>query len=119
MKTNFDFMMPSVNFFGPGVIEKIGDRANMLHMKKALIVTDRFLRNMENGPVKQTETSLQAAGVDYVIFDGVEPNPKIRNVHAGAAMYREAGCDSIITVGVALPMIAGKESVFSYPMAKI
>ena len=80
MKTNFDFMMPSVNFFGPGVIEKIGERATMLNMHKVMLVTDSFLRNLENGPVKQTEASLKAAGVDYVIFDGVEPNPKIRNV---------------------------------------
>ncbi len=99
MKTNFDFMMPSVNFFGPGVIEKIGERAQILHMTKVLIVTDSFLRNMANGPVKQTEASLKAAGVDYVIFDEVEPNPKIRNVKAGAAMYQAQNCDSIITVG--------------------
>ncbi len=99
MKTNFDFMMPSVNFFGPGVIEKIGDRAQMLHMTKVLIVTDSFLRNMANGPVKQTEASLQAVGVDYVIFDEVEPNPKIRNVKSGVALYQAENCDAIITVG--------------------
>ena len=30
MDRQFDFLMPSVNFFGPGVIAKIGDRAKML-----------------------------------------------------------------------------------------
>ncbi|OJG09721.1 hypothetical protein RU94_GL001125 [Enterococcus asini] len=99
MKTNFDFMMPSVNFFGPGVIEKIGERATMLNMHKVMLVTDSFLRNLENGPVKQTEASLKAAGVDYVIFDGVEPNPKIRNVKAGVAQYQAEHCDGLITVG--------------------
>lgn len=34
MKTNFDFLMPSVNFFGPNVIEKIGARAKMLNMTR-------------------------------------------------------------------------------------
>lgn len=99
MKTNFDFMMPSVNFFGPGVIKKIGERANLLKMKKVLLVTDSFLRQLENGPVKQTEASLIEAGVDYVIFDEVEPNPKIRNVKAGAKMYQAESCDGIITIG--------------------
>lgn len=99
MKTNFDFMMPSVNFFGPGVIEKIGERATILNMHKVMLVTDSFLRNLENGPVKQTESSLKAAGVDYVIFDGVEPNPKIRNVKAGVAQYQAEHCDGLITVG--------------------
>ncbi len=99
MKTNFDFLMPSVNFFGPGVIEKIGDRAKMLNMKKPLIVTDAFLEKVENGPVAQTLTSLEAAGVDYVVFNGVEPNPKVRNIQAAKKLYLESGCDSIITVG--------------------
>lgn len=42
MKENFDFLMPSVNFFGKGVIKKIGDRAKMLNMKKPLIVTGKI-----------------------------------------------------------------------------
>ncbi|WP_430606002.1 iron-containing alcohol dehydrogenase [Enterococcus sp. DIV0180] len=99
MKTNYDFMMPSVNFFGPGVIAKIGERAKLLGINNILIVTDSFLHHLEDGPVKQTEESLRLAGISYTIFDGVEPNPKIRNVQAGAAMYQENNCDSIITVG--------------------
>lgn len=99
MKTNYDFMVPSVNFFGPGVIAKIGERADLLGMNNILIVTDSFLHHLEDGPVKQTEESLRLAGISYTIFDGVEPNPKIRNVQAGAAMYQENNCDSIITVG--------------------
>jgi len=54
---------------------------------------------MENGPVAQTLASLDAAGVDYVVFDGVEPNPKIRNIQASKKLYLDNDCDSIITVG--------------------
>lgn len=43
MNRQFDFLMPSVNFFGPGVIEKIGDRAKMLGMHKVLVVTQSSL----------------------------------------------------------------------------
>ncbi|KRL27855.1 1,3-propanediol dehydrogenase [Limosilactobacillus frumenti DSM 13145] len=91
--------MPSVNFFGPGVIEKIGDRAKMLNMHKVLVVTQDNLAAIDNGPVKQTLASLEKAGVDYAVFTGVEPNPKIRNIKAGKKMYEEEKCDSIITVG--------------------
>lgn len=45
MKENFDFLMPSVNFFGAGVIKKVGDRAKMLNMKKPLIVTDKGIES--------------------------------------------------------------------------
>ncbi|XRJ97284.1 iron-containing alcohol dehydrogenase [Latilactobacillus sakei] len=99
MKTNFDFLMPSVNFFGPGVIEKIGDRTKMLNITKPLIVTDTFLEGVPDGPVAQTLASLDQAGVQYSIFNGVEPNPKVRNIQAGKAQYLADGCDGLITVG--------------------
>lgn len=99
MNRQFDFLMPSVNFFGPGVIAKIGDRAKMLNMHKPLIVTTEGLSKIDNGPVKQTIASLEKAGVDYAVFTGAEPNPKIRNVQAGKKMYQDEKCDSIITVG--------------------
>lgn len=99
MNRQFDFLMPSVNFFGPGVIAKIGDRAKMLNMHKPLIVTTEGLSKIDNGPVKQTIVSLEKAGVDYAVFTGAEPNPKIRNVQAGKKMYQDENCDSIITVG--------------------
>ena len=99
MNRQFDFLMPSVNFFGPGVIAKIGDRAKMLNMHKPLIVTTEGLSKIDNGPVKQTIASLEKAGVDYAVFTGAEPNPKIRNVQAGKKMYQDENFDSIITVG--------------------
>lgn len=108
MKENFDFLMPSVNFFGKGVIKKIGDRAKMLNMKKPLIVTDKFLRSMDNGPVAQTLASLEAVGVPYTIYDGVEPNPKIRNIQEAKKVYLDNDCDSIITVGGGSSHDAGK-----------
>ncbi|WP_395322329.1 iron-containing alcohol dehydrogenase [Levilactobacillus parabrevis] len=96
---SYDFLMPSVNFFGPGVISKIGERAKMLGMKKPVIVTGKILESMENGAVQQTIASLEAAGVDYVIYDNVEPNPKIRNIKEVKKLYEEAEADSIITIG--------------------
>lgn len=103
LKENYDFMMPNVNFFGPGVVKKVGERARMLAMEKVLIVTDQFLNELEDGPVDQVEKSLQEAGVDYVIYDGVEPNPKIANVEEGKKIYLDNACDSIISVGGGSP----------------
>ena len=99
MERQFDFLMPSVNFFGPGIIAKIGDRAKMLGMHKVLVVTGGHIGKIENGPVDQTVDSLKKAGVDYVIFDGAEENPKIRDIKKGKQIYLDEGCDSIITVG--------------------
>lgn len=96
---SYDFLMPSVNFFGPGVINKIGDRAKTLGIKKPVVVTDKFLESMKDGAVQQTLASLKAAGVDYVIYNNVEPNPKIHNIQEVKKLYQDSGADSIITVG--------------------
>lgn len=96
---SYDFLMPSVNFFGPGVISKIGDRAKMLEMKKPVIVTEKFLKELKNGPVEQTIASLKKAGLDYVIYQGVEPNPKVHNIEEVKKLYLKTGADSLITVG--------------------
>ncbi|MHA5114575.1 iron-containing alcohol dehydrogenase [Oenococcus oeni] len=95
----YDFLMPSVNFFGPGVISKIGERAKMLGMKKPVIVTDKFLENLKNGAVAQTLASLKKSGVDYVVYNEVEPNPKIHNIKEVKTLYEKEDADSIITVG--------------------
>ncbi len=95
----YDFLMPSVNFFGPGVISKIGERAKMLGMKKPVIVTDKFLENLKNCAVDQTLASLKKSGVDYVVYNEVEPNPKIHNIKEVKTLYEKEDADSIITVG--------------------
>ncbi len=95
----YDFLNPSVNFMGPGCVSVLGERCKLLNMNKPLIVTDEFLAKLEGGPVAQSVASLEAAGLDYVIFTGAEPNPKVQNCYDGLKLYRENGCDSIITVG--------------------
>ena len=95
----YDFLNPSVNFMGPGCVKELGHRCRLLNMKKPLIVTDDFLAKVENGPVAQCLEVLKEAGIDSVIFTGVEPNPKIENCYDGLKNYKDNGCDSIITVG--------------------
>lgn len=95
----YDFLNPSVNFFGPGCVSVVGERCKILGGKKALVVCDPFLAKMVAGPVAQTIGYVQEAGLDTVVFDGVEPNPKDKNVFAGLKLFKEEKCDMIITVG--------------------
>ena len=95
----YDFLNPSVNFMGPGCVAVLGERCKLLNMHKPLIVTDGFLAKLENGPVAQSVDSLEKSGLEYVIFTGAEPNPKVQNCYDGLKMYKENGCDSIITIG--------------------
>ncbi len=65
--------------------------------KKPLIVTDKMLikMNIIDGLIE----SLRANKIDYVIFNGVQPNPTINNIEEGVKFYRDNKCDSVIAFG--------------------
>lgn len=95
----YDFFVPNVNFFGKGTVEVVGERCAILGGKRALIVTDSFLKNLANGPVSKVVESLREANMEVAYFDGVEPNPKDYNIYDGLKVYKENNCDLIVTVG--------------------
>lgn len=95
----YDYLVPSVNFMGAGCVKLVGERCTILGGKKALIVTDNFLRNMEGGAVELTVKSLLESGIEVAYYDQVEPNPKDTNVIDGLKIYQEENCDMIVTVG--------------------
>lgn len=108
MSRMYDYLLPSVNFMGPGCLKVIGERAKMLGGKKVLVVTDKFLRNQANGAVEQTINYLTQAGLEVAIYDGTEPNPKDTNVAEGLKIFKEENCDMIVTVGGGSPHDCGK-----------
>lgn len=65
--------------------------------KKTLIVTDAFLE--KQGMAAMIQGILSEVGVESVVFGGAEPNPKDTNVEAGLRVFKENGCDSIISLG--------------------
>ncbi|MBM7557154.1 iron-containing alcohol dehydrogenase [Halanaerobacter jeridensis] len=108
MSEFYDYMLPTVNFMGAGCVEVVGERCETLGAEKVLLVTDKFLRNMEDGPVDQVIDYLEEAGLEYAIYDGVEPNPKDTNVYDGLEVYEAENCDMIVTVGGGSPHDCGK-----------
>lgn len=99
MHDMYDFFMPNVNFFGRGSVDIVGERCAILGAKKALIVTDTFLRGLEGGPVDKVIESITKEGIEFTFYDKVEPNPKDSNVREGLKVYESENCDLILTVG--------------------
>lgn len=108
MSDFYDYMLPTVNFMGQGCVEVVGERCKILGAEKVLLVTDDFLSGLEAGPVQIVAENLKEAGLEYVIFDGVTPNPKDKDVYAGLKIYEEENCDMILTVGGGSPHDCGK-----------
>ncbi|MGT2757594.1 iron-containing alcohol dehydrogenase [Streptococcus ovuberis] len=98
------FYVPAVNLIGRGVINEFGDYVKDLGFKKALVVTDHFIASSEILP--KVTAPLTAAGIDYIVFEDVDPNPSCKNVYDGLAVLKESDCDFIVSVGGGSPQDA-------------
>ncbi len=82
---------------GAGSVKKLAAFIKEKGLKKPLIVTDKGLLSL--GLVDSLFDSIKENGYDYVLFDGVVPNPTTDNIEAAYAMYTENECDCIIAFG--------------------
>ena len=98
------FYVPSVNLIGKGVINEFGGHVKELGFKKALIVTDHYIASSDILP--KVIKPLEAEGIEYVVFEDVDPNPSCKNVYDGLATLQENDCDFIISVGGGSPQDA-------------
>ena len=91
------FYMPSMSLMGAGCIEEVPAEIKELGLTKALIVTDKVLNQI--GLVGELTKLLEQNGIQYAIYDGVQPNPTVANVNNGLAMLKEENCDFVISFG--------------------
>ncbi len=83
--------------FGPGAAEKIGVEAQLFKAKKVLIITDPGV--LQAGLLENIEKSLQSVGLPFVIFDGVESDPRIEVVEKSVEKAKKEGIGLIIGFG--------------------
>ena len=75
--------------------------------KKPLIVTGQSsMRRL--GVLDKITGFLKKAGIDGVVFEGIEPNPRHTTCDKAAALARREGCDMIIGLGGGSAMDAAK-----------
>lgn len=91
------FFIPSVTLIGIGAHKEIPARIRSLGGKKPLLVSDKGITNA--GLTSQISEILKADNMEHVIYDDTVPNPTDKNVMEGVEVYRDSGCDSLITLG--------------------
>ena len=91
------FFIPTVTLVGQNCSTQIPDRLKSLGGKKPLIVTDQGI--VAVGILKQITDILDAAGMQYAVYDKTVPNPTDNNVAEATEAYKSNGCDSLITLG--------------------
>ncbi|WDQ30332.1 iron-containing alcohol dehydrogenase [Paenibacillus marchantiae] len=100
------YYVPPVNLIGRGCLHEAGKMIENMGIRKALVVTDRRL--ISSGVAEQVLSILRKSGLDYVVYDEVQPNPTCQNVDDGLQVFQDHGCDAIISIGGGSPQDAAK-----------
>ena len=91
------FVLNETSYHGKGAINAIPDEIKARGFKKVLVASDPDL--IKFGVTKKVTDVLDNAGVEYVIFSDIKPNPTIENVQAGVAAFKACGADCIVAIG--------------------
>jgi len=83
--------------FGKRRAADIDDELSSLGVEQPLLVTDPTL--VEVGVIDAITGPLEASDIPYMLYDEVEPNPRIATVEEGVKLLKMDGCDGVIGVG--------------------
>lgn len=102
----FSFTLPTKIVYGSKCIASLIDELKLNDGERPIIITDKGVRNA--GILDKITALLKQNNINYIVYDGVEPNPKDVNVEDGAKAAREFGADSIIAIGGGSPIDCAK-----------
>lgn len=103
--------LPTKIIFGPGSSARLGTEAAKLGCKAILVTGRSSLR--KTGILGRVVRDLENNGVEILIYDRVEPNPRASTVDEGARLVREGGIDLVIGIGGGSAMDAAKGIVIA------
>ncbi|MCT4777620.1 MULTISPECIES: iron-containing alcohol dehydrogenase [Exiguobacterium] len=95
---NFEYKNPTKLIFGTHQIEKLASELQALDAKKVMLVYGGGSIK-KNGTYEEVVAELNNAGIDFVDFSGVEPNPRIETVRRAVKQAREENIDALLAVG--------------------
>ena len=109
MKTGqkgFSFTLPTEIEYGDGAVQKLPDELVLRGVDSVLVITDKVIRSQEF--TTAIIDSLTAEEIRVGVYDGVEANPKDRNVEEAARQASDLMVDAIIAIGGGSPIDCAK-----------
>ena len=100
------FSFPNKIIFGVGTINTLAEQLSAYSTYKVLLVTDKGI--CEVGLADEVTQRLEAAEINYAIFDGVHGNPVESDVFDGVDVFQKEGCDFVIGMGGGSPLDVAK-----------
>ena len=90
-------VLNETSYFGRGARENVVTEINARGFKNILVVTDHNL--VQNNVAGLVTNLLDKANINYYIYDGVKPNPTVKNVRDGLMMAKINHVDAIVAIG--------------------
>jgi alcohol dehydrogenase len=109
---SFDYQPRTRIVFGAGQVEALGSLAGEMGARRALVVSDPGI--IAAGHTQKAIASLEAAGIETHLFDGVAENPTTDHVEAGEAVARRYSPEVLVGVGGGSSMDCAKGINFVY-----
>ena len=91
---------------GEGAVLKLPQLIKDKGLNKILVVTDKGLMSIHL--LDPLFEELKAQGIEYFVYDGVQPNPTIPSIEQCRDMYLDNNCQGIIAFGGGSPMDCAK-----------
>ena len=109
------YTLPRDLYHGVGALEEL---KNLKGTKAFLVSGGKSMRR--TGFLQKTEQYLKDAGMEVMLFEGVESDPSVETVMRGAEAMREFGPDWIVAIGGGSPIDAAKAmwAFYEYPEVK-
>jgi alcohol dehydrogenase class IV len=92
----FTVEMPRLTF-GRGCLSEIGERVEALGVRRAAVITDRFLSDSQH--MERVRRSLEAAGVNYGVFDETRIEPSDTSVMDATRFLSDGDFDGVVSLG--------------------
>ena len=99
-------ILNETSYFGRGARENVVTEINARGFKNVLVVTDHNL--VQNNVAGLVTNLLDKANINYYIYDGVKPNPTVKNVRDGLMMAKINHVDAIVAIGGGSPIDTAK-----------
>ena len=96
----FHLALPVLPYREPKILKSVNEipaEIKKLNLKKALIITDEFLK--KTGATEEMELSLHGDNLEYIVYDSTRPNPTVENVEEALNLYNSQKCECLIAFG--------------------
>ena len=102
----FTFNLPTKIIFGAGTLSRLKKNIKGLGKKALIVIGQGSVKKY--GYLKKVTEQLDAINVESIIFEGIEPNPRVSTIDKAAELARKANPKFVIALGGGSVMDAAK-----------